>query len=243
MRFRAAIGHSLAADKKPSWAIPAIPYLSLGGAPFGSLLTMSASDLIIFARAFLNQGLTDQGERWLSEHSVRQMQLPTISLVDNNATAFSHWSLGWGLLDSEDKRSVMLGHHGITVGQSALLHLLPEQHIAFAVQFNTRQSDLLPAILDEMLERVAGVDCLSPTPLGQPIDSARYIGFFESMGGRYQVRVDGEGLVASAQSIILKTAPEPLQYYYDDFNKTKMITIRKNLTSYGLIMNTTIMLS
>jgi Bacterial Ig-like domain len=29
-------------------------------------------------------------------------------------------------------------------------------------------------------------------------------------------------------NILTKTAPEPAQYYYDEFNKTKMITIRKN---------------
>jgi len=49
--------------------------------------------------------------------------------------------------------------------------------------------------------------------------------------GKYFIRLvidDNNNGVWDIGNILTKTAPEPLQYYYDDFNKTKMITIRKN---------------
>ena len=58
--------------------------------------------------------------------------------------------------------------------------------------------------------------------------------------GKYFIRLvidNNANGVWDVGNILTKTVPEPLQYYYDEFNKTKMITIRKNWEMTDLNIN------
>ena len=60
-------------------------FLGFVGASFllfavGSVLTMSASDLVKFGMAHVNNGRTCDGHVWMSEASVRAMREPCVTL-------------------------------------------------------------------------------------------------------------------------------------------------------------------
>ena len=101
LRYRAAIGHipnpRVQADSPDYWQQAERLYLSMGQAPAGSTVTMTAADLITFARAHMNRGLTQDGQRWLSENAVAQMQQPQIELPSLSTVTTSHTGLSWGL--------------------------------------------------------------------------------------------------------------------------------------------------
>ena len=63
IRYRAAMGHIWDGER---WNVSPQPWLPLGMAPCGSTPTMSASDLILFARAHLENGQSSSGQSWLS---------------------------------------------------------------------------------------------------------------------------------------------------------------------------------
>ncbi len=96
LRYRAAIGHipnpeSSGPDSPDYWQQTQQLYLSLGQAPAGATITMSARDLITFARAHMDRGLTQNGERWLSETAVAQMQKPQIEMPSLSSVTTSSW--------------------------------------------------------------------------------------------------------------------------------------------------------
>ena len=81
IRYRAAMGHIWDGER---WELSPQPWLPLGMAPCGSTPTMSASDLILFARAHLEDGQSTSGNHGYLDHrcklcSIREIALPKTS--------------------------------------------------------------------------------------------------------------------------------------------------------------------
>lgn len=218
LRFRAAMGHiAVSTDGEQGhagWQCSPEAYMPAGLAPAGSALTMSASDLIVFAKAHLNGGLSDSGERWLSAESVAEMQSPQFQLPVNSRVAEEYSGIGWSRTVFKKKRLVLIGHDGASFGHQSMLKICPQQKLAFSVLLNIRKGGVLKAIYAELMEALLGIDCNEPPPVIQAHtqeDLARFEGRYASCPEcYYDVLVDGEGLVATLIDEIDKTPPANL---------------------------------
>jgi len=135
LRFRMAMGHvpDLDNDGKPMLANRC--YLVLSTGPAGAVLSMSATDLLKFARMHLESGIPSAGERVLSVDSVEAMQASQIRLSSLSWQGITDWGLGWFL--KNDANYSFVGHDGATRGQFAYLRLFPEYNKAIALLTNS----------------------------------------------------------------------------------------------------------
>ena len=134
MRYRVAMGHEPDPEQTNSWRLTPHCYLPIGTAPCGAVMTMSASDLIKFARVHLNGGRTDTGESWLSPELVALMQRYRIGLPPYSYMYGTGWGLGWQLTEVDG--TTLIGHGGGGMGQKSLLQLFPQQQMAIAALHN-----------------------------------------------------------------------------------------------------------
>lgn len=228
LRYRAAMGHYPQAGKPGQWELAPVCYACLGLAPCGRL-SMSASDVLTFARAHLNQGKNTDGEVWLSPDTIAQMQQAQVTLPAHS-DPLSHWGLGWMLMQGSDNHAY--GHDGLTVGQSALLRILPEHNTAIAVLSNSAKPGLLTGVAQEVLGSLAGLDLLgapladqaaetAPTKTTQPEaaqqaqdlqvqDLQGLIGEYDSLGSRHRIALDGQQLTLTTHNKILPVPDCPL---------------------------------
>ena len=200
IRHRAAIGHVREGDDSTHWQLPEHAYLSLGQAPVGTTPTMSAADLITFARAHLEGGLSQCGAPWLSEASVKAMQtahftLPSLSQISDKTAG-----LGWAKMHYTASNRKTLSHSGATLGFLSMLQLIPEQNAAFAVLINGFKPAAISAITRDLLQAVAGIDNREPEPPSDTVcaaaDLQTYVGRYDSLDTSVTVSQQGEGLVA-----------------------------------------------
>ncbi|EEB9150708.1 beta-lactamase family protein, partial [Salmonella enterica subsp. enterica serovar Paratyphi B] len=99
-------------------------------APAGSMLAMTARDLLGFARMHIDGGVAADGTRVLSEESVRAMQQPQVVLPDLGLMGDS-WGLGWEIFAWEG--GPVIGHDGGTIGQTSFLRIVPEAGVAVVI--------------------------------------------------------------------------------------------------------------
>lgn len=193
---RAAVGHVRGTPDAPlvptrTWA------MARSNAPAGSRLAMRAEDLIAFARLHLAGGRTAAGEV-LGAGSVREMQRPQILLPDiAQGTA---WGIGWEMWQRDG--GWVIGHDGSTIGQSALLRLVPSRGIAIAILANGGDAKpVFTELADGVLEEFAGIGP-SDSPLPQPsprdraslpADPERFVGRYASSTAVTEVRLDTDG--------------------------------------------------
>lgn len=214
--FRAALGHLPGEDGDEP--IPA-PVWSLvrSNAPAGSMLAMTARDLLGYARMHLDGGVAVDGTRVLSAESVRAMQERQVELPDLGLMGDA-WGLGWELFDWEG--GPVIGHDGGTIGQNAFLRMVPGSGVAVAVLTNGgRTVDLYHAITSKVLAALAGVTVpplptLPETPVA--VDLERILGTYSSSVSDSTVRVDDEGRVWLERTMKgifaeLGPAPEPVE--------------------------------
>jgi CubicO group peptidase (beta-lactamase class C family) len=155
IRYRAAMGHVPKPDQKSGLMISPSSHLSMAWAPVGSAIMMSASDLVRFACAHINQGRGENGEQWLSAESVAVMQKPRVSLPQGAYPFASQWGLGWQICQAGS--TAIIGHGGSVTGQNAMLRFLPEQDIAFAICQNVIDENVLMEISQYLLAELAGI--------------------------------------------------------------------------------------
>jgi len=137
---RASVGHFLNPESGEC-VRTTFAFLPLSFAPAGATLMMSASDLVTFARAHLNDGVGDNGERILSAESARAMRTKTI---DYQGVGFAGgFGLGWMLNDDGS-----CGHGGGGPGILSWLTIAPEKDFAMAVLTNVEHGGL---ILEELM--------------------------------------------------------------------------------------------
>jgi CubicO group peptidase (beta-lactamase class C family) len=191
--FRAAVGHiQPTPDAEP---VPA-PIWSLvrSNAPAGSSLAMRARDLLAFAQMHVDGGKAADGTAVLSPESVevmqeRQVTLPDLGLMGNA------WGLGWELFDWTG--GPVIGHDGGTIGQAAMLRVVPQQDVAVALLTNGGNAyGLYTEIVGRVLRELAGVTMPPlPTPPAEPdlVDVERYLGTYASEVAELTVTQDTEG--------------------------------------------------
>lgn len=134
IRFSCAIGHVPSQKKKGTWHASTVPYLSLGQKAAGATPTMTATDLLKFARMHMNGGKNQDGDKILTARSVNAMQRRQIRAPQYIGHDITGWGLGWMLMDWGGHK--FYGHDGGTIGQSAFLRILPEKGLAVAMLTN-----------------------------------------------------------------------------------------------------------
>ncbi|MGB0219081.1 MAG: serine hydrolase domain-containing protein [Sinimarinibacterium flocculans] len=197
LRYRCAIGHVAdPADRARSRVSP-LTYLPLSIAAAGSVLSMSATDLLRFARAQLADGDAGNGRRILSAESARAMRRPQIELLPYSRKGYSHMGLGWFLAGRG--RNTLIGHDGTTAGQMAYLHLLPERGLAFALLTNSPSAPLADELRSAFFADLASLPPVQDPP-PQPVDcdAARYVGVYENVATRIELQWRDGALHAQA---------------------------------------------
>ena len=194
----AAVGHVREDPDAPlaptrTWA------MARSNSPAGSRLAMRAEDLIAFARLHLAGGRAVPGEELLGASAIREMQHPQILLPEiAQGTA---WGLGWEMWQRDG--GWVIGHDGSTIGQSALLRLVPSRGIAVAVLANGGDAKpVFAEIADRVLEEFAGIAPAEPPrpaadpandPAPLPADPERFTGRYASSTAITEVRIDVDG--------------------------------------------------
>ena len=192
---RAAVGHIQPTpdgepQPAPVWA------LARSNAPAGSMLAMRPRDLITFARMHVRGGTAPDGTVVLSPGGVgamrqRQVEVPGLTLMGNA------WGLGWEIFDWPG--GTVIGHDGGTIGQSALLRVVPDRDVVIALTTNGGNPiAVYTDIFGHLLRELAGIE-MPPLPVPpvdrEPIDAGRYIGTYASEVVELVVSQDDEGRV------------------------------------------------
>ncbi|WP_147268284.1 serine hydrolase domain-containing protein [Spongiactinospora rosea] len=199
IRYRVAMGHIEGPGgelvKAPIWGMPR------SNAPAGATLTMAARDLLAFAKMHQRLGLAPDGTRVLSERSALAMREPQAEVPGDGPLA-DHWGLGWELFRTEG--GLIIGHDGGTVGQSALLRMVPERDVALVLLTNGGGVHKLHELATGLLDELAGTALPPfPTPPATPprVDPAYFTGHYESGTIAADVVRDGGTLAVGLRPI------------------------------------------
>lgn len=213
IRFRAALGHLPNADNPDQYHTCSGRYLSLAMSPAGSTPTMTAADLITFGRAHLDCGLTQTGERWLSEETVRAMQTATNEVPVTSTASKGAMGLGWGLSQHNQSGLNMVAHTGGTNGECAILRLFPEHNACIAVLMNCQRLDGLMSIVNSLTQAITDVDLTAaPAQVAAPINLSPeqlqpYVGHYHAYAGDYYVTLGPNGLDVTFEDAVDEEEP------------------------------------
>jgi CubicO group peptidase (beta-lactamase class C family) len=197
LRYRSAIGHLPDPLDASRLRLAPMPYLQLSMAAAGSVLSMSAADLLRFAGAHLRDGAIAGGRSLLSAAAARAMRQPHAEMLPFSRAGFSHIGLSWFLGEAGGRR--VAGHDGATLGQMAYLHCVPELQLAFALLTNSPSTALFEEIRSRIFAEHAGITIApEPTPVPVEFDARRYAGVYENVAMRMELRLHDGGLAVSA---------------------------------------------
>lgn len=163
LRYRAAMGHTPKLEQPDTLELASSCYFPLAWAPAGATISMSAADLIKFAKAHFNEGRSEQEQAWLSPASVAAMQTSRIQLPKGAYSFANCWGLGWQLLHRPNIPKIV-GHGGTVIGQNSLMHMVPEKNLAIAVLQNRVQLNVLNHVVQTLLYELANID-MAEVPL------------------------------------------------------------------------------
>jgi dipeptidyl aminopeptidase/acylaminoacyl peptidase/CubicO group peptidase (beta-lactamase class C family) len=211
--FGTAVGHlaepGSPAEPAPVWGLPR----SLGPA---GLISSTVADSLAFARLHLLGGLAADGTRVLTEPTAAAMAAKQADLPDKHTLGDS-WGLGWIRYLWDGHR--IIGHDGATIGQAAMLRLLPEQGLAVALLTNGGNAhDLYEDLFREIFAEVAEV--AMPFPLAPPevpaiVDIAPHVGVYERASVRVDVfdSADGPRLKTTLSGLLAELGTDPTEEY------------------------------
>ena len=190
LRFRVAMGHVPDPDSDGKPILANLCYLPLSTGPVGSLLTMSASDLVKFSQLHLNNGIASDGSGLISEASVKAMQESQILLPNLSWRTITGWGLGWFL--QNDGSYGFVGHDGATRGQFAYLRIYPGHNQAIVLLTNSNSRSLFEALEKDLCDAMAIDKKETPVKVGNKyehpdINPAEYIGRYRNIGGEVEV--------------------------------------------------------
>ena len=212
--YRVARGHVWGGK---SWILSPKHWLPKGMAPSGSTLTMTASDLILFARAHLEDGKTGSGKSWLSKSSVQAMQNLEMALPQTSQTVHRYAGLGWGLRQYQPEGRVVYGHTGATHGFCSSLQVCPDKNAAFAVLINGVAPAALEAIQADLIKQVFDIDLPAEPAIDHSVTltpTQRLVaGRYESMDKLIVIQLESDQLVAHLEYKIDPLPPETLKLY------------------------------
>ena len=193
---RASVGHFLTDGKltRTSFA-----FLPLSYAPAGATAMLSATDLVTFARAHLNDGTGPNGTRVLSAASARAMRAVTARY---KGIGFADFGLGWMLQSGE-----VVGHGGGGPGILSQLWLHPGSGTAMAVLTNAAHgnavvSELMAPVFEPFGMRMPSTVAaeMVKQATDRPVDPAPYIGTYESAAVVLRIVPSGPGLTLRSKS-------------------------------------------
>jgi len=209
LRYSTAMGHVLNSEASEKWCLADECYLTLGQAPAGSTLMMSASDLIKFAKAHLYQGQTESGSSWLSSSAANQMQESQFHLPPLSGVFDQFVGIGWGKSVFKQGGTTMISHNGATLGFESMLRLIPELNLAFAILVNGVEPGVMANIGGELMTALTGINLKEPEPAeraAQGTDLDQFTGRYESFNSVYTVTLNDDHLVAT---LLYKIDPVP----------------------------------
>ncbi len=163
--------------------------------PSGTMLAMSARDLISFARCHMSAGVAETGEKIVSAGAVSEMQRPQVAIpLSHRCNA---WGLGWMLYDWNG--TSLLGHDGGTAGMCAFLRIFPTENSAIAILVNTGSADGF--VRDLMIELLSVINSSIQVP--QPpmfkndptVPLEKYIGQYSRFGQTIEITKAGDELL------------------------------------------------
>ncbi|GAA3040921.1 serine hydrolase domain-containing protein [Streptosporangium longisporum] len=179
LRFRGAMGH-LDGTPAPAWGL----MRSCGPA---GLICARPADVVAFARAHLGTGLLADP---------RAMWEPQVD-IPNPYTLGRQWGLGWVLDEWQGRR--VLSHGGNTIGQGAMLWVIPEEDVVACVLANGGHSAAFrQAVAAELFGELLGLAV--PPVLGPPAepfaaDVERHAGVYRRTGMRMTLTARDGGLL------------------------------------------------
>lgn len=126
-------------------------------------LAMSAADLAQWLKIQLRHGALPGGGRLFSEDAARQMWTPvTVQPIDpwpgDLAPAtpqYSAYALGWEIEDYRGHR--MIWHSGGVFGAIAVVVMLPDEDVGFAIVINSEEAALRRGLMYELLDHYLGL--------------------------------------------------------------------------------------
>lgn len=189
LRFNAAMGHVENGATAPVWGL----MRSVGPA---GLICARPKDVVAFGRAHLEGGLLENPQA---------MWEPQVD-IPNPYTLGKQWGIGW-ILDEWSGQKV-ISHGGNTIGQHAMLWVVPGTGTVVAVSANGGHSgSFTHAVATELFAELDGLEV--PPVLGPPatpveVDLGRYEGVYERVGARMTLtgttlHVEATGALASLQ--------------------------------------------
>jgi CubicO group peptidase (beta-lactamase class C family) len=183
---RVAAGHFVYEDgakvARP-WYIPRNAH-SIGG------IVSSARDMLKYARFHLSDGIAADGQRLLSEDTVRLM-----GTVQGGRDLDARSGLGWRLTEIDGVR--FTGHGGGTIGQLALFALAPDRGFALVVLTNSTRGNFVHEAVSRWAYRTKlGIEAAPPITQERTADElSTYAGTYESPGNTYELQLRHFGLV------------------------------------------------
>lgn len=213
LRYRAAVGHIPVPGTDNKWVFPEKDYRMMGVAPCGTTPSMSAADLITFARAHMNAGVAQSGESWLSAQSTQAMQTPTFTKPVILSGRQTHVGLGWALCDYTSSGLQTFGHTGSTGGCKSSLQILPQHNAAFAILTNGYRATVTDAVTSDLIEALTGVDNRIPGFDTVELDAAELqskVGCYESFDTLIDIKLQEGTLKAAVEYKVDPKPPEVL---------------------------------
>lgn len=197
IRFRSALGHISPGSGKAIVPSP-VSYLPKSIAAAGSVLTMSATDLLRFADMHMNSGMSSTGTKVLSTEMAAHMQKAQVALLPHSRVGFNQMGLSWFIGEHADVRVV--GHDGATAGQWAYMQCLPQRQLAYALLTNSPSAALSEEVRRYFFEKVAGVPVPpEPAPVSSADDLDLYPGVYENIATSVEIGRSAAGLFMSVR--------------------------------------------
>lgn len=179
LRFRMAMGHGVAG--KGGWPLAGLTYLPMSMAGCGSVLSMTASDLVLYAQAHMRgpHRNSDSGSI-LSQEAFRAMQTPHVGMPPHSRGIYTHMGFSWFLRMGEEAPA--FNHDGGT-SQFAYLHTLPKQNVAFALLINSPNATLPEELRKAVFTEIAGLPAEPEHSLPPAVqfDAQRYVGVYDDL--------------------------------------------------------------
>jgi CubicO group peptidase (beta-lactamase class C family) len=196
MTRRFAVGHTRHEDGRITvarpWALPR------SGNPAGGM-SATARDQLAWARFHLSDGRADDGERILSEQTLRLMQQPTVQML--GSALGDYVGISWLLRDVGGVR--LVGHGGTTIGQYSEFTMVPERGFALISMTNCgpNGSEFNHHLQSWALGFYLGLDDSEPEAIDAPPEVlAGYVGRYETVAAVCEVTA-GDGRLAVNVSI------------------------------------------
>jgi CubicO group peptidase (beta-lactamase class C family) len=195
---RVSLGYTPAHDGKPAAVIRPWCLIHAQG-PAGSTLAMSAHDLASFGQLFIDGGKATNGNRVLSESSVREMMTPTTEVP----MPVPAWGVGsqWGLGPHKSSwgGTVVWGHAGGNGSGIAQLIWLPDKRgvLAFTVNTLAAFTGFSAQMFGAFSAAVFGASAPQLRAPESPVrvdNPERYIGTYSRTGARYEISARADRL-------------------------------------------------